>query len=91
MEEKIPTHEEALKLLHEYNKSDNLRKHAYTVEGVMRYIARKCGEDEDKWGIIGLIHDLDYEKFPDQMIHSLKIHFSAVNTQRLPGREPGVY
>lgn len=66
MEEKIPTREEALKLLHEYNESDSLRKHAYTVEGVMRYIGRKHGEDEDKWGIIGLIHDLDYEKFPDQ-------------------------
>ncbi len=66
MEEKIPTRKEALKLLHEYNESDSLRKHAYTVEGVMRYIARKRGEDEDKWGIVGLIHDLDYEQFPDQ-------------------------
>ena len=66
MEEKLPNREEALKILHEYNKGDSLRKHAYTVEGVMRYIARKRGEDEDKWGIIGLIHDLDYEQFPDQ-------------------------
>jgi len=66
MEEKIPTRQEALGLLHQYNESDSLRKHAYAVEGVMRYIARKRGEDEEKWGIIGLIHDLDYEKFPDQ-------------------------
>jgi len=66
MEQKIPTREEALELLHQYNDSDNLRKHAYAVEGVMRYMARKRGEDEDKWGVIGLIHDLDYEKFPDQ-------------------------
>jgi len=66
MKDKIPTHEEALKLLHEYNKSDSLRKHAYAVEGVMRYLARKNKEDEDKWGVIGLIHDLDYEKYPDQ-------------------------
>ena len=66
MEQKVPTREEALSLLHEYNKSDSLRKHAYSVEGVMRYIARKRGEDEEKWGIIGLIHDLDYEQFPDQ-------------------------
>ena len=66
MEQRVPTREEALKILHEYNASDSLHKHAYTVEGVMRYIARKRGEDEDKWGIIGLIHDLDYEKFPDQ-------------------------
>ena len=65
MAEKVPTREEALALLQEYNKNDSLRKHAYAVEGVMRYISRKRGEDEDKWGIIGLIHDLDYEKFPD--------------------------
>jgi len=66
MEEKVPTREAALKILHEYNKGDRLRKHAYSVEGVMRYIARKRGEDEGKWGIIGLMHDLDYEQFPDQ-------------------------
>jgi len=66
MEEKVPTREAALKILYEYNKGDRLRKHAYSVEGVMRYIARKRGEDEDKWGIIGLMHDLDYEQFPDQ-------------------------
>jgi len=66
MEQRLPTREEALELLHQYNESDSLRKHAYAVEGVMRYIARKRGEDEKKWGIIGLIHDLDYEKFPEQ-------------------------
>jgi predicted hydrolase (HD superfamily) len=66
MGERVPTREDALRILHEYNQSDSLRKHAYTVEGVMRYIARKRGEDEDKWGIIGLIHDLDYENYPDQ-------------------------
>jgi predicted hydrolase (HD superfamily) len=63
---KMPTRQEALELLHQYNEGDSLRKHAYAVEGVMRYIARKRGEDEEKWGIVGLIHDLDYEKFPDQ-------------------------
>jgi predicted hydrolase (HD superfamily) len=66
MEQKRPTYQEALELLHQYNEGDSLRKHAYAVEGVMRYIARKRGEDEEKWGIVGLIHDLDYEKFPDQ-------------------------
>ncbi len=64
MGDKIPTRPEALELLHRYNESDSLRKHAYAVEGVMRYIARKRGQDEEKWGVIGLIHDLDYEKFP---------------------------
>jgi predicted hydrolase (HD superfamily) len=62
----IPTREEALELLKKYNKSESLIKHALAVEGVMRYMARKRGEDEEKWGIIGLIHDLDYEQFPDQ-------------------------
>ena len=66
MGEKIPTRQEALELLHQYNESDSLRKHAYAVEGVMRYIAKKRGEEEEKWGIIGLIHDIDYEKFPEQ-------------------------
>ena len=66
MAKNIPTREDALALLREYNKSDSLLKHAFAVEGVMRSVARKRGEDEDKWGIIGLIHDLDYEKFPDQ-------------------------
>ncbi len=66
MVEKIPTREEALAILKEYNKSDSLLKHAYSVEGVMRYIARKHGEDEEKWAIVGLMHDLDYEQFPEQ-------------------------
>jgi putative nucleotidyltransferase with HDIG domain len=66
MSSKIPTREEAYQLLTEYNKSDNLIKHALAVEGVMRYMARKRGEDEEKWGVIGLVHDLDYEKFPEE-------------------------
>ena len=61
-----PTREEAFALLKQYNKNESLIKHAMAVEGVMRYMARKRGEDEEKWGLIGLIHDLDYEQFPDQ-------------------------
>jgi len=64
--EHVPSRQEALELLREYNKSENLRNHAYAVEGVMRYIARKNGEDEEMWGLIGLIHDLDYEQFPQE-------------------------
>jgi len=56
----------AYDLFRQYNKSESLLKHALAVEGVMKYMARKSGEDEDKWGIIGLIHDLDYEMYPDQ-------------------------
>jgi putative nucleotidyltransferase with HDIG domain len=62
----IPTREQALDLFKKYNKSESLLKHALSVEGVMRYMARKAGEDEDKWGLIGLIHDLDYEMYPEQ-------------------------
>jgi len=66
MSSKVPTREEAYQLLTEYNKSDSLIKHALAVEGVMRYFARKRGEDEEKWGVIGLVHDLDYEQFPEE-------------------------
>ncbi len=61
-----PSRDDALSLLLEYTRTDNLQKHAYAVEAVMRYMARKAGEDEEKWGIIGLVHDLDYEQYPDQ-------------------------
>jgi len=63
---KTPTRTEALDLLKQYNQSESLIKHALAVEGVMRYFAAKRGEDPEKWGIIGLIHDLDYEQFPEQ-------------------------
>lgn len=62
----MPTREEAWQLLNEYNKTDSLLKHALAVEGVMRHFAAKYGEDEEKWGIIGLIHDLDYEMYPEE-------------------------
>jgi predicted hydrolase (HD superfamily) len=64
--EMIPTRDEALNLFLKYNKSESLLKHALSVEGVMRYMAKKAGEDENKWGIIGLVHDLDYEMYPEQ-------------------------
>ena len=61
-----PTREDAFKLLLTYNKSDSLIRHALAVEAVMRHFARLRGEDEELWGLIGLIHDLDYEQYPDQ-------------------------
>jgi len=62
----VPTREQAVELFRKYNKSESLYKHALAVEAVMRYMARKAGEDEEKWGIIGFIHDLDYEMYPEQ-------------------------
>jgi predicted hydrolase (HD superfamily) len=66
MSSKIPRRDAALALLKKYNTSESLIKHAFAVEGVMRYMAGKYGEDKDTWGIVGLIHDLDYERFPEQ-------------------------
>ena len=63
--------EDALNLLKEYN-GDALVTHGLAVEGAMRHFAKKEGEDEEKWGITGLLHDLDYEKFPDEHCHKTK-------------------
>lgn len=62
----VPTRQDALFLLKKHNQSESLIKHALSVEAVMRHFALLNGDDEEKWGIIGLIHDLDYEKYPDQ-------------------------
>jgi predicted hydrolase (HD superfamily) len=72
MNQHVPTHGETLALLQEFNQNEGLLKHAYAVEGAMRYLARKFGEDEEKWGIVGLIHDLDYERFPSEHCHKTK-------------------
>ncbi len=68
----IPTREEALTLLKEYNTEPFHIKHALTVEGVMRYFAKELGykDEEDFWGVVGLLHDLDFEKYPEQ--HCIK-------------------
>ena len=68
----IPTREEAMTLLEEYNSDPFHIKHALIVEGVMKYFARKLGYgDEEKfWGLVGLLHDLDFEKYPEQ--HCIK-------------------
>jgi predicted hydrolase (HD superfamily) len=66
MTEKMPTRAAALALLQQYNRTPSLLNHARAVEATMRYMARKGGADEEMWGIVGLVHDLDYEQFPDQ-------------------------
>ena len=62
----IPTREQAWALLTKYNESEALLIHGKTVEGVMRHFAAKYGEDPEIWGVAGLLHDLDYEKWPDE-------------------------
>jgi predicted hydrolase (HD superfamily) len=63
---------DALNLMHEYTKSDALRKHMYAVEAAMRTYARKENQDEEKWAIVGILHDFDYEMYPTIPDHPLK-------------------
>jgi putative nucleotidyltransferase with HDIG domain len=68
----MPTRQEAWDLLCEYTKGESLRKHGLAVEAVMKSYARQLGEDEEKWGTVGLLHDFDYEMYPDPPDHPLK-------------------
>ncbi len=61
-----PTRQQAFELLLKYNETPSLIKHGLAVEATMKHFARFFNEDEEKWGVIGLIHDLDYEKYPDE-------------------------
>lgn len=68
---------DALALMHEYTQSENLRRHMYAVEAAMRAYARKFGADEELWGITGLLHDFDYERWPNQEHKPDRDHPSA--------------
>ena len=68
----MPTREDAWDLLCEYTRGDSLRKHALAVEAVMKSYARKLGQDEETWGITGMLHDFDYEMYPDPPDHPMK-------------------
>jgi predicted hydrolase (HD superfamily) len=61
----LPTRDETLALVHEYTASDSLRKHMLSVEAAMRAYAMKFGEDPERWGLTGLVHDFDYERYPN--------------------------
>lgn len=62
----MPDRNDAVALLEEWVENDGLRKHMYSVEAALRHYARMRGEDEDLWGMAGLLHDLDWEKYPDR-------------------------
>ncbi len=66
MTEKRPTRDDALRLVHDHIQNENLRKHCLAVEAVLRHFAEHFGEDVEKWGTIGLVHDLDWEEHPDE-------------------------
>jgi len=68
----MPTRDDAWNLLCEYTKSESLRKHALAVEAVMKAYARRFEGDEEKWGLVGMLHDFDYEMYPDPPDHPLK-------------------
>ena len=61
----LPSRADALAIVHEFTQSDSLRKHMLAVETAMRAYARKFGEDEERWGLAGLMHDFDYERYPN--------------------------
>lgn len=63
--------DKAIELFKKYNSEESLFKHALSVEAVMRYFARKNKEDEDEWGMVGLLHDMDYEMYPNE--HCIKV------------------
>lgn len=66
MTETLPTRSDALTVLHQFTQSDSLRKHMLSVEASMRAYAEKFGEDPERWGLAGLMHDYDYERWPNQ-------------------------
>ena len=68
----LPSREQAVALLHEWIANPGLRKHCYAVEAAMRAYARKLGGDEERWGLVGLIHDFDWERHPDAARHPVE-------------------
>ena len=74
------TRDEALELFRKYNKSESLYHHALCVEAVMRAFAREKGEDEDYWGIVGLLHDIDWEMFPEEHCRKAPELLKEINT-----------
>jgi putative nucleotidyltransferase with HDIG domain len=79
------TRQQALEIMHDYTASDALRKHMYAVEIAMRAMAERAGEDADAWGLVGLLHDFDYERFPNPA-HSATEEHPAEGVRILAGK-----
>ena len=73
--------ESAWCLLTEFTQSESLRKHALSVEACMRAYAGKFGEDQERWGLVGMLHDLDYERYPD--LHTGHPRYALAELERL--------
>src|SRR5688500_4232471 len=73
----LPSRAAALALMHEYTASDSLRKHMYAVEAAMRSYAGYYGEDAERWGLTGLLHDFDYERWPNEAHSATEEHPAA--------------
>ena len=73
----LPSRDAALALMHEYTASDSLRKHMYAVEAAMRAYAGHYGEDPERWGLTGLLHDFDYERWPNEAHSPTEEHPAA--------------
>ena len=73
----LPSRDAALALMHEFTASDSLRKHMYAVEAAMRAYANHYGEDVDRWGVTGLLHDFDYERWPNAQHSPTEEHPAA--------------
>ena len=70
----LPSRDEAWKILSKYVTTDHLQRHVLTVEGVMRHFARLFNEDEEEWGVLGMLHDIDFEQYPEEHLdHSPRI------------------
>jgi putative nucleotidyltransferase with HDIG domain len=80
----LPTRDEAVQIVHQFTQSESLRKHMLSVEAAMRAYARKFGEDEDRWGLAGLMHDFDYERYPNAA-HSATEEHPAWGVNHLRG------
>jgi putative nucleotidyltransferase with HDIG domain len=87
----LPSREDALALMHQYTASDSLRKHMLAVEAAMRAYAERFGEDPERWGLAGLLHDFDYERYPNQEHSPTEGHPAfGVNLLRERGYPPDV-